>query len=176
MRVFFLILIIFGYFVTVFNHVTFTNLKCETRDEKFCNFQKCFIKAVNRTLKYIDIRVILYQKANNVTTKKKLMRHNHNLYHKPFFLDITFDVCKILKNPQQSVVKNMYEIYKNSSNINHTCQYENDIIVDHVWTGKLESDIVKYIFMIDGDYTKWSVYNVGRAFINIYKKVSNRNL
>ncbi|EDV52216.2 uncharacterized protein Dere_GG15959 [Drosophila erecta] len=176
MRALFFILIIFAYFVAVFNHVTFTNLKCGTRDEKFCYFKKCFIKAVNRTHKYIDIHASLYQKAvNNVTANVKLMRHNNG--YKPFFLDMTFDVCKFLKNQRQSLVKNIYEIYKNNSNINHTCPYENDVIVDHVWTGNLESDIVKYIPMINGDYAIYSeisAYNVVRAFINIYIRVSNR--
>ncbi|EDX10652.1 GD14602 [Drosophila simulans] len=173
MRAFFLILIILGYFAIVFNYVTFTNLKCGTRGEKFVDFEKCFIKAVNRTHKYIDLHIKLHQKVVNNVTVIKLMRHNNG--YKPFFVDITIDVCKFLKDPRQSIVKKIYDIYKNSSNVNHTCPYEDDVIVDHLWTGNLESDIMKFIPLIDGDYaiySEWSVYNVARAFINIYIRVS----
>jgi len=48
--------------------------------------------------------------------------------------------------------------------------------VHHLWTGNLESDFMKYLPLIDGDYaiyTEWSVYNVARAFIDVYIRVSN---
>nr|NP_001027131.1 uncharacterized protein Dmel_CG33688 [Drosophila melanogaster]AAZ66063.1 uncharacterized protein Dmel_CG33688 [Drosophila melanogaster] len=174
MRVFFLILIILGYLATVFNHVTFTNLKCGIRGEKIYYFEKCFIKAVNRTHKYIDIYVNLHQQVVNNVTVIKLMRHNNG--YKPFFVDVTIDVCKFLKDPRQSIIKKLYDIYKNNSNINHTCPYKDVVIVHHLWTGNLESDFMKYLPLIDGDYaiyTEWSVYNVARAFIDVYIRVSN---
>nr|XP_036670350.1 uncharacterized protein LOC108007476 [Drosophila suzukii] len=176
MRVLLYTLTILGSLTRIQAHVTFTNLKCGTKDRKFATFEKCYIKAVNRTHKYIDIHVnLLKVPVNNITIMAKFMRHDHG--YKPFFIDITFDACRFLRNQQQPILKSFYEIYKNSSNINHTCPYNHDIIVDHFWTGNIETALMKYIPIINGDYavfTEWSAYNIVRAFINIYIRISDK--
>ncbi|XP_016990995.1 uncharacterized protein LOC108052946 [Drosophila rhopaloa] len=176
MRLFLYTLFILGSLKTILSHVTFTNLKCGSRDRNFMEFEKCDIKAVNRTHKYIDIYMNLFQKpVDNITVNVKLMRHDHG--YKPFFVDLSFNACKFLKNQRQPVVKMFYDIYKNSSNINHTCPFDHDIILDHLWTGNLESDFSKYVPMMDGDYalfSEWSVNNIDRAFLNIYIRISDR--
>ncbi|KAH8364489.1 hypothetical protein KR084_007306, partial [Drosophila pseudotakahashii] len=167
--------LIYFYDQTILTHVTFTNLKCRTKDVKFASFEKCYIKAVNRTHKYIDVYLNLYEKNVDNVTVMKLMRYDHG--YKPFFVDITFDGCKFLKNQKQPIAKVFYAIYKNSSNINHTCPFNHDIIVDHLWTGNIEADGLKYIPMINGDYavyTEWYAYNIFRAFINLYIRVTER--
>ncbi|XP_052843796.1 uncharacterized protein LOC128257035 [Drosophila gunungcola] len=175
MRMFLYIITLLGYFSTILTHVTFTNLKCSSKDTKFLNFKKCYIKAVNRSHKYVDVHVSMYQiPVTNVTLKLKLMRHDHG--YKPFFVDVTYDACKFLKNLKNPVLKLFYEIYKNSSNINHTCPYDHDLIVDHLWTGNMDSDFSKYIPIMNGDYaifTEWSAYNIVRAVINLYIRISN---
>lgn len=117
--------------------MTFTNLKCGTYNRKVVEFQKCYIKAVNRTHKYVDV----YMKVNqipldNITVSKenidladqsksifqlnlKVMRYDQG--YKPFFIDITFDGCRFLKNQKNPIIKFFYEVYKDNSNINHTC-------------------------------------------------------
>jgi len=60
--------------------VTFTNLKCGTKDRKFATFEKCYIKAVNRTHKYIDIHVnLLKVPVNNITEKRKEYKKVHKI-------------------------------------------------------------------------------------------------
>ncbi|XP_070071685.1 uncharacterized protein [Drosophila takahashii] len=175
MQIILYVLMILGSITVIFSHVTFTNLKCGTKDTKFSNFKKCYIKAVNRTHKYVDLYINLYQIPVDNVTVIKLMRHDHG--YKPFFVDITFDGCKFLKNQKHPIARAFYGIYKNSSNINHTCPYNHDLIVDHLWTGNIEADRLKYIPMINGDYaiyTEWSAYNVVRAFINLYIRVTGR--
>ncbi|XP_016964800.1 uncharacterized protein LOC108034427 [Drosophila biarmipes] len=165
---------ILGSLTVILSHVTFTNLKCATKDIKFANFSKCYIKAVNRTHKYMDLHVNLYQKnVDNVTVKVKLMRQDHGF--KPFLVDVTIDACKFLKNQRQPMVKMLFDMYKRSSNLNHTCPYNHDIIVDHLWTGHLEGDVLKYIPLKYGDYaifSEWSAYNTVRAIVNIYIRLS----
>ncbi|XP_017042963.1 uncharacterized protein LOC108089296 [Drosophila ficusphila] len=176
MRMFFCIFTILGSLTTVFPYVTFTNLKCITKDVKFAKFEKCYIKAVNRTHKYLDIHANMYKKSiNNVSVNVKLMRYDHG--YRPFFVDLHIDVCKFLKNPRIPIAKLFFDIYKNNSNINHTCPYNHDIIIDHVYTGNLESNIFKYIPLRSGDfaiYSEWSVYNIVRSLINVYVRVSEK--
>ncbi|XP_017126846.1 uncharacterized protein LOC108145787 [Drosophila elegans] len=176
MRTFLNIFTILGYLMPTLSHVTFTNLKCGTMDRNYLTFEKCHIKAVNRTHKYIDIHINLLKKpVENITVTAKFMRHDHG--YKPFFVDLTFNGCQFLKNQRQPIVKLFYEIYKNSSNINHTCPFDHDIILDHLWTGNIESGLLKFVPMVNGDYaifSEWSTYNIARAFINMYIRISDR--
>jgi len=56
----------------------------------------------------------------------KLLRNDHG--YKPFFFDLTFDVCKFLKNQKNAVVSLFYKPLKAASNINHTCPYDVSIV------------------------------------------------
>ncbi|XP_020817017.1 uncharacterized protein LOC110190736 [Drosophila serrata] len=169
--------IISGYLTAILSHVTFTNLKCGTSDKGFFDFEKCYIKAVNRSHKYIDIYVSLKKvPMDNVTINVKLMRYNNG--YKPFFVDVTYDACKFLKNPNKNpIVKMLYYAYVNSSNLNHTCPYNHDIIFDHFWTGNWETDFEKYIPTINGEY---GIFNnifqnsIFRGYIKFYIRISGR--
>ncbi|XP_017042965.1 uncharacterized protein LOC108089299 [Drosophila ficusphila] len=176
MRTYIYTLPFFGFFTTILTHMTFTNIKCGTRDSKFVDFEKCYIKAVNRSHKYIDIHANLYQlPVDNVTVKVEFMRKDHG--YKPFFVNITVDACRFLKNQKNPIIKMVYNVYKNNTNANHTCPFDHDFIIDHLWTGNIESDFTRLIPMMQGDYgffTEWSVYNIYRAFINVYVRVSDR--
>ncbi|KAH8300764.1 hypothetical protein KR059_006433, partial [Drosophila kikkawai] len=163
----------------ILSHVAFTNLKCGTSDKGFFDFPKCHIKAVNRSHKYIDIHVNLKKvPMDNITLNLKLMRYNNGF--KPFFIDMTFDTCRFLRNPNKNpIVKMFYYAYVNSSNLNHTCPYDHDLIIDHFWTGNWEADFSKYIPTINGDYgifTKIFSNNILRGFINFYVRISGRQV
>lgn len=55
------------------------------------------------------------------------MRYDHG--YKPFFINVTFDACKFLKNQKHSIVKLFYNAFKDSSNLNHTCPYDVSTLV-----------------------------------------------
>ncbi|KAH8283330.1 hypothetical protein KR054_007181, partial [Drosophila jambulina] len=162
----------------ILSHITFTNLKCGTADTGFCDFQKCYIKAVNRSHKYIDVHVNLKKiPVDNITVSLMiLMRYNNG--YKPFFVNITFDACKFLRNPNKNpIVKMFYYAYVNRSNINHTCPYDHDLIIDHFWTGNWEGDFGKYIPTLNGDYGVFiNIFKnkIFRGFINFYVRISGR--
>ncbi|KAH8301930.1 hypothetical protein KR044_000959, partial [Drosophila immigrans] len=131
-------------------HVTFTNLKCIYLNETYGEFKWCHIKAVNRTHKYIS----LYEKLNliiyNLKGNLKIMRYDNG--YKPFFIDITFDICKFLKSPQNIFITTFYNTFKKASNINHTCPFDHDIIIDKLWSGNLEDNFAKFLPIPNGDY------------------------
>ncbi|KAH8285143.1 hypothetical protein KR054_005704 [Drosophila jambulina] len=127
--------------------VEFSNLKCETMDKDFADFEYCYLRSVNRTYKYMTIKVRLFQVS---ITKAKV---NFALYQrlnglKPFLYNVTIDGCKFLKNPKSNmvvsyfydfiknnskflknpksnmVVSYFYDFIKNNSNLNHPCPYD----------------------------------------------------
>ncbi|KAH8339227.1 hypothetical protein KR074_007492, partial [Drosophila pseudoananassae] len=155
-------------------HVTFTNLKCEMLDRKYGKFERCYIRAVNRTHKYIDVYAKMFKlPINNISMNIKIMRYDHG--YKPFFINVSFDACKFLKNQKHPVVRLFYNAFRDSSNLNHTCPYDHDLKLDHFWTGNIEEQFTKYVPIINGDYsvdTLWYSNNILRSFINIYFRLS----
>ncbi|KAH8295653.1 hypothetical protein KR018_001527, partial [Drosophila ironensis] len=155
-------------------NVTFTNLKCGVSDKRFGEFEKCYIKAVNRTHKYIDVYFRLHQPPiENVTINLATMRYNNG--YKPFFVNITFDGCKFLKNQRNPILKYFFDLYKDRSNLNHSCPINHDIFLDHFWTGNIEEGFLKYIPVINGDFSVDTVIysnNILRGFLNVYLRIT----
>ncbi|XP_039229817.1 uncharacterized protein LOC6535097 [Drosophila yakuba] len=157
-------------------HVTFTNLNCSSHDLDFMSFPTCRIKAVNRTHKYISI----YAKINQlpiveVRVNVKYKRFDNG--YKPFFFDLSYDGCHFLKNQKNIFVKTLYKTFQRSSNMNHTCPYNHDIIVDKLFTGNLEEEYGRFIVIPNGDYaiyTEWIVSKVARASVKIYLNILNK--
>ncbi|KAH8408242.1 hypothetical protein KR215_000952, partial [Drosophila sulfurigaster] len=132
-------------------HVTFTNLKCISSNLSLVEFQHCRIKAVNRTHKYITIHLQNHMKNINAAMLNiKVLRFNHG--YKPFFFNLNFDPCLYLKNPNNPVIHLFLKAVRQSSNLNHSCPYDHDIIVDKLWTGNHETDFLKYLPVPNGEY------------------------
>ncbi|KAH8365895.1 hypothetical protein KR093_007005 [Drosophila rubida] len=154
-------------------HVTFTNLKCTFSNESYGEFKVCHIKAVNRTHKYISVYQTLNIVIDNVIGNLKVMRFDNG--YKPYFIDVTIDICKFLKYPKNPIAIVFYKIFKKDSNMNHTCPYDHDIIVDKVWTGNLESDLGRYLPIPNGDYAIYATFyhdSIEFNTVNIYIRKS----
>ncbi|XP_022215313.2 uncharacterized protein LOC111069521 [Drosophila obscura] len=157
-----------------FSHVTFTNLKCVSLDEKFMGFSACQIKAVNRTHKYLDVYTKIHQfPINTAGVKVKFMKFDHG--YKPFFIDISYDGCKFMREKKKHPIALMfYSSFASNSNLNHTCPYNHDIGVNKLYTGELETDLSRLIPIASGDYavfTEWSTDNTVRCSIRLYLKI-----
>ncbi|KAH8283331.1 hypothetical protein KR054_007182, partial [Drosophila jambulina] len=173
-------------------YVSFTNLKCESLDRKFTQFETCHIKAVNRTHKYIDIYAKLkvlpiqnvevslniYYLKNRIyfecilQIKLEPMRYDNG--YNPFLLAMTFDLCKYMRNPSARsmiLLRDLHATFVNASNMNHTCPYNHDIIIDKLFTGNLEKSFTRYIPVPHGNYaifSKWYVHKIQRSTVKIY--------
>lgn len=121
-------------------HVTFTNLKCSFANKDFGEFTQCDIKAVNRTHKYIRIyEKLLLKPIDNLIVSlttvfccfsfilstlqiiEKFLRYDYG--YKPFFVDVTIDGCLFLKNQRHPIMNIFYRLFRDHSNINHTCPF-----------------------------------------------------
>ncbi|KAH8301931.1 hypothetical protein KR044_000962, partial [Drosophila immigrans] len=154
----------------VMAHVTFTNLKCSTKNASKIAFQYCQIKAVNRTHKYISVYIKNFTRnINNITVNIKTFRFDNG--YKPFIFDITFDACKYFKFQKNSIANMFIKAFRPYSNINHTCPYNHDLVVDKFWTGNIEGDFLKYLPKPIGEYCiKFTMhfYNSEMYSIQVY--------
>jgi len=56
------------------------------------------------------------------------LKRNTNQGYKPFYIDLTFDACKFMKNQKNIFVNLFYTHLRKASNINHTCPYNVSIM------------------------------------------------
>ncbi|XP_043068601.1 uncharacterized protein dls [Drosophila bipectinata] len=158
------------------SHVTFTNLKCHSYNVKYSIFPTCQIKAVNRSHKYLNINVKLFKlPINDVWLKVKFMRFDNG--YKPVFFDLSYDACKFLKDNNNPLARLFYNTFRNSSNMNHSCPYNHDILVDKLWTGNLEKGFATYVPIRNGDFaifTEWITNKVPRSSVKIYFRISEK--
>ncbi|KPU72867.1 uncharacterized protein Dana_GF23296 [Drosophila ananassae] len=150
----------------------FTNIKCTSLDEKFAGVEYCYLKSVNRSYKYLSLKVNLFKTP---ITKIKI---NAALYkrfngYRPFMYNITVD---FLKNPSSNAAMNyLFGFFRNFSNINHTCPYDHDIIVDKLDINAANLQVTKVLPVPEGDYlveTHWIAYDIDRAIVKVYCSVS----
>ena len=118
-----LINVIFLYF-QLYSLVTFTNLLCEEYDRDFASFKYCYVKSVNRTYKYLSMRVGLHKlPIDNVTVGLSLLKRESGW--KPFLYNVSFDGCKFLKHPKVNpVVDFLMGLFLPYTNINHSCPFD----------------------------------------------------
>ncbi|XP_017080083.1 uncharacterized protein LOC108113889 [Drosophila eugracilis] len=163
--------------VILSSHVSFTNLKCESIDREFGNFEICRIKAVNRSHKYIDLEFkITKLPLNEMVIKVEPMRYNNG--YRPVLSTMKVDFCKYMKNPNARssfLLKEFHATFINSTNLNHTCPYNNDISIKKLWTGNLEKGFLQYLPVPHGDYvihTTWYSRNIRRVKVSTFFKIT----
>ncbi|XP_075153572.1 uncharacterized protein LOC142227113 [Haematobia irritans] len=155
-------------------NVKFTNLQCEEFDKPFATFAQCRLKAINRYKVALNLHVVLHQvPVNNISLNAQLLQKGNG--YRPFMYNDTMDFCKFLKNPSRFMFWKI--VWTNAirpfSNINHTCPYDHDIIVDNV---VLKSEMFQLIPFPPNEYMvrlKVGAYNHYKAEVRIFFQISN---
>ncbi|XP_017039316.1 uncharacterized protein LOC108086787 [Drosophila ficusphila] len=155
--------------------VEFTNVKCTSVDQNFSDFEYCRLKSVNRTYKYLSLKVKLYKiPVTKVTVKIQLLKRLNG--YKPFLYNITVDACKFLKSQKINPVFGYFHgIFRDHSNMNHTCPYDHDIIVDKLTADIVNTQFTKVLPFPEGKYlfhSKWLAYGILRAEVDVYITLS----
>ncbi|XP_017077342.1 uncharacterized protein LOC108112103 [Drosophila eugracilis] len=167
-----------GYFIMeVHSLVEFTNIKCQSVDKNFSKFETCRLKSINRTYKYFSVKVnLLKLPITNAQINAALYKRFNG--YKPFLYNVTVDGCRFIANPNSNPVgKYLYYAFKNVSNVNHSCPYNHDLVIDKLST-KIINDRMTYLLPFpEGDYMikmNWMAFNVSRAIFQLYFSLANR--
>ncbi|KAH8293961.1 hypothetical protein KR054_007014, partial [Drosophila jambulina] len=147
----------------------FTNINCKTLDPTFSEFRYCYIKPINRTYKYISLYAKLFQR--NVTKINFSLFKRVNGY-RPFMYNLTVDSCRFLRNTSSHPIADFfYNLIKSHSNLNHTCPYDHDIMIEILSIGFMNYKLTTILPFPEGQYlleTYWFAYDVPRAFVGFY--------
>nr|XP_044249910.1 uncharacterized protein LOC108062223 [Drosophila takahashii] len=153
-----------------FSKFEFTNVKCNSLDKQFDDFEYCYLKSVNRTYKYVSIKVNLFKTPVNIAMKKRF-----NGY-RPFLFNITVDACRFLSDPSSNPQANyFYGFLTTHTNINHTCPFVTDIIFEKLSAEFINYRVSKILPFPEGDYlleTNWIAYDINRATAKFYGTLS----
>ncbi|XP_016987274.1 uncharacterized protein LOC108050222 [Drosophila rhopaloa] len=150
--------------------IEFTNINCTTLDKEFCDFEYCYLKAINRTYKPLSLKVRLY--------KTPVTKFSINIYfHKrsnglmPISHNITVDGCKLISEMKNPLVSFLFGMFKAYSNINHACPYDHDIIVDKLPTQFVYQQFTGLWIFPEGEYvydSNWIAYGKNRANVRVH--------
>ncbi|KNC21926.1 hypothetical protein FF38_12130 [Lucilia cuprina] len=147
----------------------FTNLHCEDHDLKFSRFEKCKLVVLRRGLVVMNIHVSLYQTpVTNISINVGLYKRANG--YRPFLWNISQDACLFFARQNRfPVLKFMLDLITEHSNINHTCPYNNDVIVKDLY---LDSKYFKLMPFPVGQYMykiNVFVYNDLKVTVSAYQ-------
>ncbi|XP_062127617.1 uncharacterized protein LOC133839980 [Drosophila sulfurigaster albostrigata] len=142
-------------------------MECIATDKEYGKFDYCYLKSMNRTYKSASV-LLLFQIA--LTVEKRL-----NGY-KPFLYNISVAFCRYIRNPNpgNKVANFFYSLIKPYTNINHSCPFTGEIIVDKVPISFLNYKLTELLPFPEGDYritAKMIVNAIKRTKIMIYFKL-----
>ncbi|KAH8401272.1 hypothetical protein KR009_004212, partial [Drosophila setifemur] len=151
--------------------VEFTNIKCITFDKKYMDFEWCLLKSVNRSYKYFSVKANLFKvPITQVTVNFALYKRLSG--YKPFLYNITLDACRFYHNPRSNPVASyFYDFFKNVSNMNHSCPYDHDVVIDKITVQEVNERFTKLLPFPEGNYmlkTIWLNYKIERLVFKIY--------
>ncbi|XP_050321375.1 uncharacterized protein LOC126753749 [Bactrocera neohumeralis] len=105
------------------------NVRCHSPNISVLRFEYCKLNAVRRDFKDISLKMVVVHKPirNSVITIQFLKRSNG---YKPFMPDLKLDACSYLKKRNNFIMNTLMEVWGKYSNMNHTCPYDHDLIVE----------------------------------------------
>ncbi|XP_050744803.1 uncharacterized protein LOC108031001 [Drosophila biarmipes] len=149
----------------------FTNFKCDSLDKEFSDFEYCSIKAINRSYKYVTVKVKLFQVP---VTKVKVSFGLYKRFsgYRPFLYNVTVDACNFLRNRKSNPITSyFYDFIKDISNMNHTCPFDHDLVMDKLSTELVNHRLTNVLSFPEGDYMvemHWIAYDITRAVVKLY--------
>ncbi|XP_034665160.1 uncharacterized protein LOC117899333 [Drosophila subobscura] len=162
-------------FRRIASKVEFTNIKCTSLDKEFDDFEYCHLKSVNRSYKYFSLKANLYKiPITKVKVNIALLKRYSG--YKPFLYNFTVDACKFLKNRKSNrVVAYFHDLFLAHSNMNHTCPFDHDLLVEKVSIDFINKQFTEVLPFPTGDYlfqSNWFAYDINRAEVNVYFTLS----
>ncbi|XP_017058837.1 uncharacterized protein LOC108099726, partial [Drosophila ficusphila] len=102
----------------VFN---FTNFQCKSYNESWLVFNHYRLKAVSRDRVLLNMNATILHRSYNIQIHAKVYKKANGF--KPWVLESTVDACRFLKRHYDPFINIIYNIFKEFSNINHTCPF-----------------------------------------------------
>ncbi|XP_065365648.1 uncharacterized protein LOC135958686 [Calliphora vicina] len=163
------ILKLFTFFNGIFTFsalvIRFTNLECKSFDQEFVQIPQCRLKVMARDKVSLNFHLKMLQlPLINMTVLGQLLRKSND--YRPFLYNSSTNFCSFVKNANKLLFwKIVWNIARPFSNVNHTCPYNHDIIVQNMI---LDEHNMKLILFPPGNYLiRFYMYVQGKRKVGI---------
>ncbi|KAH8302574.1 hypothetical protein KR044_008387, partial [Drosophila immigrans] len=145
--------------------IKFTNAVCESFDKSWININNCRLRAINRNKTVFNLNITLLHPSNNIFVNMQVFKKANG--YKPWLFKFTLDVCKFQRKLYNPTAILMYNVMKEYTNMNHSCPYVGDQILDGLYIRPelLRLPIPTGEYLIAGD---WLFNNKKRLIVNVY--------
>ncbi|XP_022232567.1 uncharacterized protein LOC111080978 isoform X2 [Drosophila obscura] len=146
----------------------FTNLMCETYNESYGRFSKCKLNLLARGRAGVHMHLQLFQlPIENVWINWSMYRRYNGF--RPFLYNISSNFCKLMENVNHISFEGLViRAIMTRSNLNHTCPYNHDIVIDNL---EFTDDLLKNLPLPQGDYKlqlRFATYKVWRVQVSVF--------
>nr|XP_043067617.1 uncharacterized protein LOC122321539 [Drosophila bipectinata] len=134
----------------------FTNFACSSYNESWFIFQNCRLKAVSRDRVILNMNGTLLQPTYSVMNHAMVFKKASG--YKPWIIETKVDVCRFLKKSYDPFAKIVYGLFKEFSNMNHSCPFVGPQIVQGFY---LRPELL-FLPFPSGDYMlmmRWHLHN-----------------
>ncbi|XP_070142363.1 uncharacterized protein, partial [Drosophila kikkawai] len=159
-------------YLLIIGKVEFSNLKCTSWDPEWVDFEYCYLKAYNRTFRYLSLKAKLYKlPVKEIKVNFALLKRFGGL--KTTLYNITIDGCKFVKDETKAnpIITYLYGFYRVYSNINHTCPYDHDIIMEKIPATVFDTQFSEILPFARGEYlfkSNWIYQSNNKASVHVY--------
>ncbi|KAH8397279.1 hypothetical protein KR215_011657, partial [Drosophila sulfurigaster] len=102
-------------------YIKLTNINCISHNTSWIHFHECRLKAISRNKTVLNLNGSLDYPVHAMILNLQMYKRANGW--KPWLLKTSYDSCLGVKTLCTPLGKFIYNLYKNYSNINHTCPY-----------------------------------------------------
>ncbi|KAH8377719.1 hypothetical protein KR093_006801, partial [Drosophila rubida] len=99
----------------------FSNAICESYNQSWVVIHTCRINAISRNKNAFNFNATVLYPCNHIFIDVQLFKKANG--YKPWLYKITIDACRFVKKTYNPIAILIYKLFKDYSNINHTCPY-----------------------------------------------------
>ncbi|XP_017006144.2 uncharacterized protein [Drosophila takahashii] len=105
----------------------FTNVACDSYNTSWYVFHNCRLKAVGRDKVLLNFSGTILNPAYDIRVHTLIFKKANG--YRPWLVNKKIEVCRYLRHPNDPVATIVYGLFKDFSNLNHTCPYVGQTIV-----------------------------------------------
>ncbi|KAH8310463.1 hypothetical protein KR044_001535, partial [Drosophila immigrans] len=144
----------------------FTNAFCKSSNQSRYMINICRLRAIKRNKYIFNFDATIIDEIRDVKVNLQVVKKANG--YKPWLYNFTFDACEFQRRRNNPMLKMVFNIFKDFSNLNHSCPYRGSIEVTGLYL-KPQSIPVP---MPTGEYgllTTW-VFNQNKftSYVNLY--------
>ncbi|XP_034110521.1 uncharacterized protein LOC117572054 [Drosophila albomicans] len=145
----------------------FTNAVCESYNKSWIIINQCRLRAINRNKTVFNLRVTALHPIEKAMVEFQVFKRENG--YKPWLVKTSWDACLFLKRAYNPFAIMLYRMFRDFTNINHTCPFVGDLIVKGCY---LRPELLGLV-LPTGDYlvaTSWFTENKKFLIINAHFK------